>query len=444
MTVKKISTGYIPRDWQVKAHLNVLRHNVLVFHRRGGKTVFCVNELGDKAVKFDKMCPLTGRPLINPQFAYVATTRQQVENIAWQYFKDYLKVIPNIKFNESKLKIKFPHPRGVCTIHLFGAENFDAMRGLYLDGYILDEYADMHPDVRDKVLLPTLSDREGWEIIIGTPKGENAFKNIYDFALGNPETWFTTLVSADKSGILPESELKMLKATMSDEAFRQEYLCDFNAAPSGKYYQAYIDELKREGQVTKVPHDNSLPVVTYWDLGFNDSTSIWFIQEVGREIHVIEYLEAHGKGLEWYVNEIDSRNYHYSAHKLPHDAEHHELSTGRTRTEFLRECGLENIEILPRSKNVAEDIHAVRQILPKCWFDLSKCAEGIKALAAYERKWDPKLKVYSDTPKHDWSSHAADSFRYFAVDYRPNFGSGRVGYKDLPMMADSSYDILGF
>lgn len=443
MTVKKITTGYVPRDWQVGAHLNAKRHNIFVVHRRGGKTVLTVNHLIDKALKFDKICPLTGKPLTNPQYAYVATTRQQVENIAWQYFKDYAGMIPNIKFNESKLKIKFPHPRGVCTIHLFGAENFDAMRGLYLDGYALDEFAQFHPDVRDKVLLPTLSDRAGWEIIIGTPQGENAFKVLYDYALSSPE-WFTFTMSADKSGILPESELRMLKATMSDEAYRQEYLCDFNAAPSGKYYQAYMDELRREGQITKVPHDNSIPVVTYWDLGFNDSTAIWFVQEVGREIHVIDYLEAHGKGLEWYVEQIDSKPYYYSAHKLPHDAEHHELSTGRTRTEFLRSCGLEDIEILPRSKNVAEDVHAVRQILPKCWFDREKCDLGIRALSAYERKWDPRAKVYSDVPLHNWASHASDAFRYFAVDYRPDFGKGRIQYRDLPRVAESSYDILGF
>lgn len=442
-TVKKIETGYIPRDWQAEAHLAVKRHNVLVFHRRGGKTVFTANHLIDRAIKFDSMCPLTGRPLKNPQFAYVATTRAQVENIAWQYFKDYLANIPGVKFNESKLRCTFPHPRGICTIYLFGAENFDAMRGLYLDGYALDEYADMHPDVRDKVLLPTLSDRGGWEVIIGTPKGENAFKAIYDYALGNQEDWFTTLVSAEDSGILPEKELKMLRQTMSDEAFRQEYLCDFNAAPSGKYYQRYIDDARKEGRICEVAYDPAIPVVTYWDLGFNDSTSIWFIQEVGREIHVIEYLEEHGKGLEWYVGQIDERPYHYSAHKLPHDAEHHELSTGRTRTEFLRECGLNGIEILPKSKNVAEDIHAVRQILPKVWFNRPQCVEGIKALSAYERKWDTKLKVYSGTPLHNWASHAADSFRYFAVDYQPGFGSGRVDMaKNLPTMAQPDYDIL--
>lgn len=443
--VKKIQTGYIPRPWQLKVHNNVKRHNINVVHRRGGKTVIAVNEIIDKAVKFDKMCPLTGNPLKNPQFAFVATTRAQVENIAWQYFKDYLRDIPGIKFNEQKLRATFPHPRGICTIFLFGAENFDAMRGIYLDGYVLDEYADMHPDVRDKVLLPTLSDRHGWEMIIGTPKGENAFKELYDFALDNKDTWQVTLLNVNDTKIIPEEELRMLRGTMSDEAYRQEYLCDFNAAPSGKYYQRYIDDARREGRITNVPYDNSVPVVTYWDLGFNDSTAIWFMQEVGRELHIIDYIEEHGKGLEFYVDEINKKPYNYLVHKLPHDAEQHELSTGRTRTDFLRDMGLDNIEVMERTSNVAEDIHATRQLLPKCWFDRVKCADGIKALAAYERKWDPKKKVYADKPLHNWASHGADGFRQLAVDYRPGVGSGRRNHAgNLPKQAVSDYDILGF
>ena len=237
----------------------------------------------------------------------------------------------------------------------------------------------------------------------------------------------------------------MLKKTMSDEAYKQEYECDFNAAPSGKYYQRYVDDARREGRICSVPYDPAVPVVVYWDLGFNDSTALWFIQEVGREIHVIEYLEEHGKGLEYYVNEIHSRPYRYVAQKLPHDANHHELSTGRTRVDFLEECGLENIEVSEKTSNVAEDIHAVRMILPKCWFDREKCAKGILALASYERKWDARLQVYSEKPLHNWASHGADSFRYFAVDYNPGFGSGRDMFRSEHYQnRQVDYDILSF
>jgi len=448
--VRSISTGYVPRTWQLETHLRILkekiRHSILVFHRRGGKSVFSVGHINHSAINFNKMDPKTGKPLRNPHFAFVAPTRAQVENIAWLYFKEYLRDIPQIKFNETKLRATFPHPRGICTISLFGAENFDAMRGIYLDGYVLDEFADMHPDVRDKVLLPTLSDREGWEIVIGTPKGENAFKRLYDVAINNEDMWYHCLVRADESNILPDGELNLIRQSMSEEAYNQEYLCDFNAAPSGKYYQKYMDDARTEGRLTSVPYDTSATVTTYWDLGFNDSTAIWFVQEIGREIHVIDYYEVHGKGLDWIIpNEILNRKYQYSEHVVPHDASQHELSTGTTRVEFMLSHGLKDVRVLPRSKNVAEDIHAVRLMLPKCWFDKKNCDLGIRALASYERKWDAREKVYSDKPRHNWASHGADSFRYFALDYRPGMSRDRREYYDEVQLSGApDYDILSF
>jgi len=444
---KKISTGYIPREWQAKTHALLKRHNVLVFHRRGGKTVFAVNEVIDRTIFFDKMCPLTGAPLRNPHFAFVATTIGQVEQIAWQYFKDYCKDIPGVKFNNQKLRITFPHPRGEAKISLFGAENFNVMRGMFLDGYALDEYADMHPDVRDKVLLPTISDRKGWEIIIGTPKGENSFKDVYDRALLDSDRWFHCIHPVDETDLIDEDELRMLKGTMSEEAYAQEFMCDFNAAPSGKYYQKYIDDLVREGKVCNVPHENSCSVSTFWDLGFNDSTVIWFIQEVGREIRVIDYYEEHGKGIEHFIDLLREKEveegYRYNEHVLPHDADHNSLQTGQSMVDTMQSLGMVGIRVLEKTSSVAQDIHSVRLVLPKCWFDREKCFKGLKALKAYERKWDPRKKVYADKPLHNWASHAADGFRQFAVDYQPGFGkpiSDR--YRDLRDTPVPEYNIL--
>jgi len=444
---REISTGYIPREWQEKTHSLVKRHNVLVFHRRGGKTVFAVNELLDRCIFFDKMDPLTGRPLRNPHFAFVATTIGQVEQIAWQYFKDYCKDIPGVKFNNQKLRITFPHPRGEAKISLFGAENFNALRGLYLDGYVLDEYADMHPDVRDKVLLATITDRKGWEIIIGTPKGENAFKDVYQTALDDPDRWFSSLHTVEDTDLIDAEELDMLKSSMSEEAFKQEFMCDFNAAPSGKFYQQYIDELKREGRVCEVPHENAAMVSTFWDLGFSDSTVIWFIQEVGREIRVINYYEAAGNGIEHYVDVLNEmaneEGYRYNEHVLPHDAAHNSLQTGTSMVTMMEDLGVTGIRVLDKTPSVMQDINTVRQVLPKCWFDREKTFKGLKALSGYERKWDNRKRVYADRPLHNWACHAADGFRQFAVDYQPGFGKS-IGerYNDLPQTGESEYNIL--
>ena len=353
-----------------------------------------------------------------------------------------------MEFNEAKLRITFPHRHGKCTIFLLGGENYDSIRGIYLDGYVLDEFADMHPDVRDKVLLPTLSDRLGWELIIGTPKGDNAFKRIYDFGRGHPG-WFTKLMTVQDTDLIEKTEQEDLKASMTEEAWLQEYMCDFNAAPSNKYYQKYMMELKEKKQIAEVPHETNARVMTFWDLGFSDSCAIWFIQEVGREIRVINYMENHGLGLDHYVPEIlklsTSHGYVYGNHYIPHDGGSAEISTGRTRKEFMENMGLGSIIVLPKPKTVADGIHAVRTLLPRCFFDANNCKMGVEALMSYERKYDPKLKVYSEHPLHNWASHGADAFRIFGEAYEPGMG-GNIPEAILNMKdeSDHSYDPFKF
>lgn len=447
--VIKVTTGYKPRVWQALAHKSVKRHNILVFHRRGGKSVFAVNHIINKALKFKKTDE-HGRPLRNPQYAYVATTFGQVEKIVWQYFKDFLKDIPDVKFNETKLRIQIPldDVRGTATIYLFGTEKFDSFRGMYLDGYVLDEYGDMHPDVRDKVFLPMLSDRVGWEMVIGTPKGENAFKDLFDVAQEDKENWYSLLMDAETSGILPESELNMLKRTMSKEAFRQEYMCDWNAAPSGKVYQTYIDEAKKEGRVTKVPYDPSVPVMTFWDLGMSDSMVVWFIQEVGKAIHVIDHIEDHGKGLPHYFGLLEGKKYRYGTVFLPHDAAQRSIETGLSRWEFFVENGFPDVVVCKRPSNIQDGIHAARMLIPRMWFNQETTALGVKALSSYEYVYDTKREVYSTTPLHNWASHSSDGIRLFAENYTAGMSrymsfNGYSGDREtLQETAHPTYDIF--
>jgi len=443
-----IVTGYKPRKWQRYTHNKLKRFNVLVFHRRGGKTVFSINEMVDQSMRFNKVDPDTGDIYRNPQYAYVAPTFRQVEKIAWPYFKEYMAHIPGVKFNESKLRITYPHKHGTCTIYLMGADNFDTERGAYYDGYILDEFADMHPDVRDKVLLPTLSDRQGWEIIIGTPKGDNAFKRIYEVALEDPENYFCCLHKASETGILPASELAMLKKTMSPEAFAQEYECDFNAAPAGYYYAEVMQEAFEDQRITKVPYDKINGVGTFWDLGVNDLCTIWFVQEIGRELRIIDYEQGNGKGLDyWWKEVVDKKEYDYVGHWLPHDIATREITTGRARIDYLEEMGMEDIHIVPKAASVSEDIHLVRQLIPLCVFDKINCALGIKCLKEYQRKWDSKNKVFMNTPLHNEASHGADGFRQLAKVYEQGLlnHKGRQRSRSLRLLEDaqSEHDILG-
>lgn len=442
-----ISTGYIPRPWFIPIHLQRRRRNISVIHRRAGKTVGWSNDQIDKIARFDRNCPLTGKPLRDPHAGYMATTIGQAKAVAWDYYKYYTKNFPGVKCYENDLIITYNHPRGKAHHFLFGADNFDAKRGVYFDDLMYDEFQDMHPDVRDKVFLPTLEDREGSETISGTPKGDNRFKELFYTAMAlssDPNSeWFAILQNIYQTGVFNPAQIEKMKKEYSDEAWRQEFLCDFNAAPSGHYYQKYMDELASNGRIRSVPHDPSYAVTTSWDLGVSDSLAIWFHQEVGNEIRVIDYYEEHGKGLPEHLKILHAKPYNYNMHIFPHDVCVRELQSGKSRLQFLNEQGLKNIEYNVRTESVAEDIEIVRRVLPMCYFDATKCAKGISALRSYERKWDTLKKSYAVQPLHNWASNGADAFRTFAIAYRPGFGRHWGALRnDLPEVADSQYDLF--
>jgi hypothetical protein len=175
-------------------------------------------------------------------------------------------------------------------------------------------------------------------------------------------------------------------------------------------------------------------VWTAWDLGIRDATAIWFAQKVGREVRLIDYYEASGVDLGHYARELASRPYDYGGHIVPHDAQAKELGTGKSRLEVLESLGLKNLNIAPQHR-IEDGINAVRVLLPKCWFDAEKCARGIEALNLHRSDYDYKLQVLRPRPVHDWTSHAADAFRYLALTLEQTVSRERfhrpIVYPDL-------------
>lgn len=433
MELRKISTGYHPRPLQERMHTQLARFNVIVCHRRFGKTVFSLNELIDRALRNDRK---------NPQYAYIAPTYGQAKRVAWDYLKDFTRNIPGVSYNESELRVEIARAgRGdKIKIWLLGAENPDTIRGIYLDGVVLDEFAEMNPVIWSSVVRPALSDREGWAIFIGTVKGRNHFYDIYHAAI-QEENWFTALFRASETNVLPQVELDDAAASMSEEEYAQEYECDWGAALIGAYYGKQISALEKDGRITEVPYDPAVPVETWWDLGIGDTTAIWFTQKVGANYHVIDYLEMSGVGLDWYVKELQKQKYLYGDVFLPHDAAARDLSTGKTRIEVLRSLWPgRRIHVVPR-QDVEDGINAARMILPKCYFDSAKTVDGIAALRSYQKKWDAKNKIYIDKPLHDWSSHAADAFRMFAIGNK--YDRPSMEGRNLPRTANNSFNIFG-
>jgi len=415
--VVRVESHYAPRTHFMGLHTRETRWAIAVAHRRAGKTVACVNDLIKSAV----MC---GKG--NPRFAYIAPQLNQAKDIAWSYLLEYTDCFgPERKVNASELWVELPN--NGARIRIYGADNPDRLRGIYLDGAVLDEFGDMDPTVWTQVIRPALSDRKGWAIFIGTPKGKNTFHKLWVNAEDDPD-WFTLSLKASETQLLDDKELADARKMMSEDEYAQEYECSFDAAVRGAYYGKEMNEAELDdpSRISTVLHDPRLQTHTAWDLGVADSTVIWFIQTVGRETRVIDVLKGEGVGLDYYAKELQARGYLYGNHYLPHDVEVRELGTGRSRLEVLRDLGIA-ATVVPNIP-VEDGIQAARMLLPTCWFDRTKCKDGIEALRMYRREWDDKRQEFKLRPLHDWTSHYADAFRYFAVGHRERQAAAKIIY----------------
>ena len=395
----KIVIPYKPRQHQIDVHEKLQRFNVLVCHRRFGKTVLCINEVLKKCLQ---------NTLPRPRYYYIAPTYQMAKRTAWDYLKEYTSVLPDVQYHETELRCDLPNGG---RIQLLGCERPDSLRGLYMDGVILDEVAQMPTRLWTEIVRPALSDREGFLIAIGTPQGHNAFFQLYDHA-SHQEDWYAETFKASETNIISELELNEAKALMPPEIYEAEFECSFDSSAIGSIYARGLNKADEDGRVTKVPYDESMKVNTFWDLGMADKTAIWFVQQKGSAFHIIDYLENSGESLEYYASALQDKGYLYDTHYLPHDANVRELGTGVSRVETAQSLG-RRTSIVPKL-SVQDGINAVRMILARCWFDHTKCKDGLDALRQY--RWDANDRGdLKNKPVHDWTSHSADAFRYFAV-----------------------------
>ena len=344
--------------------------------------------------------------LLNPRYAFISPYRLQGKATAWDYIKQFAGKIPGTKFNESELRCDLPNG---ARITILGAENDQAIRGISLDGCVFDETQSIKPTIFPEVIRPALADRKGWCIFIGTPKGRNSFYQLYQSAIKNP-TWYACTYKASETDILDEEELQAARDVMSKDLYEQEFECSFQAAITGSYYGTIIEDLVREKRMVSNLFDEDIDVETWWDLGMNDQTAIWFVQRYKKEIRLIDYYENTGHGLDHYADVLKKKGFDYSTHIFPHDVKVRELGNyAKTRLEALLDLGIVG-EVAPKL-SIEDGIEAVRKNLINCWFDKDKCATGIEYLKAYQKKWDDKAQVFKSKPQHSYASHCADAFR---------------------------------
>jgi phage terminase large subunit len=283
---------------------------------------------------------------------------------------------------------------------------------------VMDEFADMRPSVWGEIIRPLLSDRKGWAVFIGTPKGKNAFWDLYQKAKDD-EDWFTLVLKASETGLVDAAELADARKQMSEAQYEQEFECSFEAAILGAVYGKDITRARTAGRIGRVPWQPEKLVNCSFDIGFGDSTAIWFWQAVANEPRFIDFYEANGEPITHYLGVLKRKEFNYDTLWLPHDAETNgKFATGKSIAEIVRENGFK-VRIAP-NLSLEEGINQGRLLLAKALIDERKCGPGIEALAAYRWDYNERLDELKSIPVHDWASHAADSWRYAAVSMRVN------------------------
>ena len=401
----EVEIPYHPREVFIPFHQRTNRWGAMVCHRRAGKTVSCIGELVTRAIYSEKH---------RPEYAYIGPYRSQAKKIAWAYLLDFTENIRSGPARVSDLSVTLFNG---ATITLYGADNPDALRGIYLDGVVLDEYGDCRPSLWGEVVLPTLLDRKGWAVFIGTPKGKNHFFQMVERAK-KEDGWFHLELKASESGLLDKDALDEARAEMSEDQYEQEMECNFSAAVLGTYYSNIIAQMElhtTEGppRIGDYPYDPSLPVHAAADLGYNDSTAFWFWQVSEAGVNMIDYHEEDSKDLAYYFDMLDGKGYEYADIWLPHDAKATSLQTGRSTIEQFLDKGYP-VLISPKLA-IQHGIDAARLIMKQITINQATCYQGVEALRAYRRSWNEKTQQFSNSPHHDWASNGADAFRYFAL-----------------------------
>ena len=366
-------------------------------HRRAGKTVALCNQVIRAALENTRKFP-------PPRYAYIGPSFAQAKDLVWGYYKYYTGVLPQVKVVEGDLQIVLPNG---AMINLYGgAAAYERMRGLYFDGVVADEYPLLNPSMLGSVIRPCLADYGGWGVISGTSAGDDHFHDLKKRAEKETEQWDLFNIPITETDALPEEEVREMRKDMTSDEFAREMMCSFDAPIEGSYYGEVLNQISMDGQITGVPYDPNALVFTWWDLGIDDEMVVWFLQQCGRELHVIDYYANTGKGLDHYAGQIKSKPYTYGCHVLPHDIKARELGTGVSRHEVLQGM-LPNIFVTP-VHSVEDGISATRALIRSMWFDKVRCEPGIMSLRNYH-------KGPTGKPVHNWASHASDAFRTGAV-----------------------------
>lgn len=422
MATISLPYNFTPRTYQVPLWKYMEgneegKRAVAVWHRRAGKDLTAMN------ITAPKMFERPGT------YWHMLPTYKQGRNIVWNGAtrdgRSFLSHFPDDLVdgkNATEMRVTF---KNGAIWQVVGTDNVNSLVGTNPFGVVFSEYS-LHDPAAWDYIRPILAENGGWALFIYTARGKNHGYKLLEMAKRN-EKWFHQVLRAgngpdrtkrpDGTPVISDAIIDdERKSGMSEEMIEQEFYCSFEAPMVGAYYATQMRLLDKQKRIGKVPWEPKLLVDTAWDLGVDDSTSIWFIQRYGMEHRAIDYYENSGEGLAHYVKILKEKNYAYGKHYAPHDIEVREFSSGKSRVETGRSLGIKFITV--QRHEVEDGIEAVRNLLPSFWMDDTLCQRGIDGLREYRKEWDEDKKVFRGSPLHNWASHPADAFRTYAWGVR--------------------------
>lgn len=414
---------FSPRKYQLNmmgAIPSGYKRYVGIWHRRAGKDKTAFNFVVSQAIQKKAV------------YYYFFPTYRQGRKVLWEgidprtglKYTDHIPLTLIAKKNDSEMKIELVNG---SLIQVVGTDNWDSVMGTPPLGCVFSEYSLQDPRAWDYI-RPILRENDGWAIFIYTPRGRNHGYTLFKMAVKSAD-WYVEKLTVndtrrdDGTAVITDADIdKDRSEGMDEDLIQQEYYCSFEGAVVGAYFSKQLQQSRKDGRITRVPYVPGIPVDTYWDLGMDDSTTIWFIQSLHtKEIRVIDFIEDSGEGIAHYAKILKEKPYVYGEHFFPHDVEVRELGTGKSRKEVAENYGIKPLTTIERprdSEAVNAGIEAGRNFLSRCYFDDQKCQRGLEALESYHKEYDEENKVFRNRPMHDWSSHAADAFRTFAMGFK--------------------------
>ncbi len=423
----KLPYNLVFRDFQrdvFKARfINNKREMGSVTHRRSGKTKVALNLL------------IAASQHRTGLYYHLFPELNQARKVVWNGIdtsgRRYLDHIPQrlVAGHPNKTEMRIDLING-SVLQLVGSDNFNSLRGTNPLGIVADEYSFQHP-MAVQVLRPILAENGGWIYYVYTPLGHNHGYELYNSLAKNDEA-FLQCLTVDDTGLIDKDVIdKERAAGVPEEIIQQEYYCSFEVSLVGSYYGQFMDAAYKEDRVRLFDIVKDIPVFTFWDLGYSDATAIWFMQQVGDELRMIDYYENNGQFIKHYAEKLEEKKrIHgiiYGGHFAPQDAKQNKLLSERGPLQTAIATGI-NFWIVPPF-GVMAGINAARALFSRVHFHARNCELGIRCLKEYKKEWDDTNKCYGQKPQHNWASHGADAFRYFGVCWNKGFSdplSGKV------------------